>query len=185
MLKRLYTSFFQKDAAYPLYGDVIRLGRAPWFYEALGVPDTVDGRFDMIALHAILVLRRLRAESGREAARLAQSMTDIMFRNLDHSLREMGTGDLTVGKKVRELAENFYGRAKAYDPAIEAGDHAALAVALERNIWEDSAPDGVAEKLADYVFGAVRQLEETPLSVFSNGRTSLSQAGEKPGGQDR
>src|SRR6185369_17559638 len=119
----------------------------PIFYAAYGVPDTIDGRYDMIVLHAILVLDRLKSAGG-EGNEFAQRLTDYLFSDMDRSLREMGVGDLSVGKKVRRMAEVFYGRAQAYRPALERLDEAALAEALYRNVFAGSGARDGANRLA-------------------------------------
>lgn len=115
-----------------------RHGQSP-FYRDCGVPDTVDGRFDLIVLHTYIVLDRLRAE-GEAGRKLSQQLFDTLFDDMDRSLREMGVGDLSVGKHVKRMASGFYGRMKAYDEARAAGDEA-LAEALRRNVY--GAPGGL------------------------------------------
>ena len=118
-----------------LYAAIVAAARHPQAYAAWGVPDTIDGRFDMIALHTFLVLDRLR---GR-ADRFRQDLVDELFRDMDRSLREMGVGDISVGKKVRKMAEVFYGRVAAYDRAAAEGREA-LAGALARNVYAGTPP---------------------------------------------
>lgn len=114
-----------------LYRAIVTAARQPRFYAEWGVPDTVDGRFDMIVIHLFLVLERLRGSP--EAADVAQDLTDTFFADMDRSLREMGVGDLSVGKKVRKMAEACYGRLEAYRKAH--GDEAATAAAVARNVF--------------------------------------------------
>ncbi|MEO8715427.1 MAG: ubiquinol-cytochrome C chaperone family protein [Acetobacteraceae bacterium] len=135
-------------AGFALYTEAVANARSPYLYAALGAPDTLDGRFDVVGLQVILLIDRLRgaAPPGPE---LAQAVFDAMFSDMDLSLREMGVGDLSVGKKVRAMWEAFHGRAAAYAPALEAGDAAALALALTRNVWRGAdPPSGAAETLA-------------------------------------
>src|SRR5207248_6769533 len=105
-------------------------------YASGGVPDSIDGRFEMIALHDYLVLRRLRGK-GSEAERLAQAVVDALFADLDASLREMGAGDLGVGRRVKAMATAFYGRLAAYEAGEKAGD---LAGAFRRNLFGTVTP---------------------------------------------
>ena len=98
-----------------------------WFYQALGVPDTLDGRFDLVALHVFLLVHRLQRAPGPA---LAQAVFDAMFSDMDNNLREIGVSDLSVGKRVRAMWEAFHGRSKAYASALEAADGSALAAAL-------------------------------------------------------
>jgi cytochrome b pre-mRNA-processing protein 3 len=125
------------------YRAIVAAARRPILYEEFAVADTLDGRFDMVTLHAFALMERLRA-SGEAAQAFSQELADRIFQEMDLSFREMGVGDLSVAKRVRKLAEIFYGRFAAYDAALRAGE-AAFADALRRNVY----PDGVApEKLA-------------------------------------
>src|SRR5215813_11076684 len=117
-----------------LYGAIVAQARMPRFYEDYAVPDTVLGRFDMVLLHTVLVLRRLRAGEARDHA-LAQALFDAFCRDMDHSLREMGISDQGVPREMRRVGEAFYGRAQAYDTALAAADDAALDEALARNVY--------------------------------------------------
>src|SRR5579885_2019728 len=115
LLSRLFSTsqIDQKPAAAALYRAVVAQARAPAFYVAYGVPDTLDGRFDLIALHMFLVLHRLKSDT--DASTVSQALFDIMFDDMDRSLREMGVGDLGVGRRVRAMAEALYGRMAAYE----------------------------------------------------------------------
>ena len=138
ILASLFRRKSGKDEAGSVYAAIVTAARRPVLYETYGVADTLDGRFDMIILHAFLVLDRLNA--GDAAVRtFAQELTDRIFSEMDQNLREMGVGDLSVGKRVRKLAEIFYGRVGAYAPALTAGE-AELAEVLRRNVY----PEGVA-----------------------------------------
>ena len=116
-----------------LFDAVMSEARRPEYYMTGGVADTVDGRFDLVVLHLFLVMRRLKSE-GAEGRDLGQRLFDIAFANFDEALREMGVGDLSVPKKVRKMAEAFYGRVDAYQKAFDGGD-AALDEALRRNLY--------------------------------------------------
>lgn len=117
-------------------------------YEDFGVADTLDGRFDMVVLHAYLALDRLKAGDSKAQA-LAQELTDRIFLEMDQNFREMGVGDLSVGKRVRKLAEIFYGRVGAYSPAFAAGRDE-LAEAFRRNVYPDGVEPGALRGLVDY-----------------------------------
>ncbi len=124
--------------ARPLYDRVVAQARRPGFYSRCGVPDTQDGRFELIALHLFLVLHRLKA--GRpETADLAQDLFDTMFQDMDQSLRELGAGDLGVGPRVKRMAEGLYGRIAAYEAGLE-GPEGALEAALGRNLYGTVTP---------------------------------------------
>ncbi len=171
-------------AAHHLYGAVVRHARRPEFYTVCGVPDSVDGRFDMIALHAALVLRRLRVEPGDgadAAARLAQYFFDLMFADMDQNLREMGAGDLGVGRRVKAMAQAFYGRAAAYDKGL-AGDAAELTQAIRRNLYgtlaeTDQPTAAVLERVAGYVRDQVAALGTIGLEELLAGDVAF---GEPP-----
>ena len=120
MLQRLFRPRPAQAAGRALYASVVEQSRQPALYERLGAPDTVEGRFELYSLHVVLLLDRLRRQ-GDQATETSQALFDTFVKALDHALREMGVGDLSVGKKMRRLAEAFYGRAKSYDAA---GDRA-------------------------------------------------------------
>lgn len=169
MFSRLFKTDHRKQIARRLYESLVRAARTPEFYGPEGVEDSVDGRFDMIVLHAVLVMRRLR--EGDEAGRdLAQLVFDVMFDDMDAALREMATGDLSVGKKIKIMGEAFYGRAKAYETPLNDGDPAALAEAIERNLFEESPLSAaVCEKLASYALESARQLSDQPIDSLLSG----------------
>lgn len=127
------------DAVARLYVGLVEQARRPEFYTVGGVPDSVRGRFDMIVLHAFVVFRRLQAEDGRHAA-FAQALFDHMFADMDTNLRELGVGDLSVGKKVKRMAQDFYGRVVAYERGLASRDDAELGSALRRNLFYGAEP---------------------------------------------
>ncbi|PIT02411.1 ubiquinol-cytochrome C chaperone [Bradyrhizobium nitroreducens] len=129
-----------------IYGMIVTQAREPIFYRDLGVPDTVNGRFDLLLLHLWLLLRRLR--TVRSAAELSQALFDRFCEDMDDNLREMGVGDQTVPKRMRAFGEAFYGRVQAYDLAVEAGGEA-LAEAICKNILNGTGLDQ-AKRLAAY-----------------------------------
>jgi cytochrome b pre-mRNA-processing protein 3 len=124
-----------------LYERVASASRQPALYAELGVPDTLEGRFEALSLHMVLALRVLR-ELPPPADEVGRDLTDAFFRDLDASLREMGVGDTAVPKRMKKLGEAFFGRARAYDLALNTGDEDALALALGRNITGQEAPAG-------------------------------------------
>jgi cytochrome b pre-mRNA-processing protein 3 len=158
-----------------LYGTIVAQARLPGFYLAYGVPDTVEGRFDMIVLHLILLFRRLGREPEAGHA-LVQGIFDRFCRDMDHNLREMGVGDLAVPKEMRRLGEAFYGRAGVYERAIAGVDgngRQSLASALARNIFADGSSSGQAARLATYVNEAVRRLDAVEGATIACGRLSF------------
>ena len=158
-----------------LYGEIVAQARQPWLYTTAGVPDTVDGRFDMIVLHAFLIFDRL-SHGGDEAKALGQAVFDEMFKDMDRSLREMGASDVGVGPKVRRMAEVFYGRSKAYSQALQLDGEArrqALVSALARNVFP-GGEEAAAAALGDYVLGEHRGLAERPLEPLLSGQTGFA-----------
>ena len=151
-----------------LYGAIVAAARQEKFYAQWDVPDTLDGRFDMIVVHMFLVLDRLKGESQK----LRQQLTDVFFSDLDRTLREMGVGDLSVSKKIRPMAEAFAGRMQAYAFAMEQGD-AALVEALERNVYAGER-NPKARLLADWVNDNTANLIAMPIAKLLNGELSFT-----------
>ncbi len=165
-------SLFRKDptaeTAAALFAGAVDQARLPVFYEKFSVADTPEGRFELLAMHVYLVLRRLKAAGGA-ADRLSQKVLDSFFANLDSSLREMGVGDLSVGKKIRALAEAFYGRARAYEAALATGaDPSDLIGAISRNVYEEAAAKP-APALARYLRDSAAFMDAQPLPRIMKG----------------
>ncbi len=152
----------QRRVIATLYEQVATAARAAALYTSLGVPDTIEGRFEALSLHIILTVRRLQALPP-PAPDVAGDLTDAFFRDLDASLREMGVGDMAVPKRMKRLAESFFGRVKAYGAALDGGDEASLAGALGRNVRGDEAP---AHDLARYSMAAERELAQLDLTAL-------------------
>ena len=167
-----------------LYRQIVAQARQPSFYEDLGVPDTVEGRFEMIVLHTGLVVSRLGAGSTADRD-FGRRVAEHFFSDMDRTLREMGVGDLTVPKKMKKIAGAFYGRVGAYQEAAAAGEPA-LAAALERNVYDGKAPAGAAAGLARYVAEANRRLAGTDTADVAAGRFAFPPAasGEPAGTRD-
>ncbi len=150
-----------------LYEAIVAAARRTTLYDAMGVPDTVDGRFDMIVLHLFVVLDRLKDEDQK----LQQQIADEFFRDMDRSLREMGVGDLSVGKKIRKMAEAYAGRIQAYNNA-GGKDDAALAAALQRNVYAGNQNTD-ALPMAKLVRSMQENLAGQPLAKIAKGRIEL------------
>ncbi len=159
-------------AGYELYTAAVKAARDPYFYGRLGVPDTMDGRFDLVGLYVFLVIHRLHAAS-KPGAELAQAVFDAMFSDMDMTLREIGVGDMTVGKKVKAMWEAFHGRSSAYASALEAGDAAALATAIARNVWRGGEADHNAQALANLAISQSRHLAAQPIEALLAGQVSF------------
>ena len=148
MLNLLRKSAARKEFAARLEAQLVARARDPHFFRALNVPDTVDGRFDLVALHGWLALERLKA-AGMDMA--AQALTDILFVSFDEALREQGTGDMGMGRRMKAFASAFFGRLSAYSGSK---DEPSLAEALAKNVWRGAAVDDRARALAAYVTSA-------------------------------
>jgi cytochrome b pre-mRNA-processing protein 3 len=154
---------------FELYGAVVAAARDPFLYTGLGVPDTLDGRFDMVCLHSFLLIQRLKREPAPGPA-LAQAVFDAMFSDMDVNLREMGVGDLSVGRKVRVMWEAFHGRSAAYAAAMNANDLVALDAALARNVWRGDPPsDGSVEALRRTALAQLEHLSAQGLTDLARG----------------
>jgi len=165
-LNRIFTKPAVDDATVSLYHTIVTQSREPVFYERMGVPDTIDGRFDMLILHAILMMLRLRDEADAR-----QKLFDFMFADMDRSLREMGVGDMSIGKKIRPMMQAFYGRAHAYEAGLVADD-GTLVAALTKNLYgmaHGKAGDAVhAQSMARYVREAAANLErQSPTTILA------------------
>ena len=154
-----------------LYAQVVEQARTPSLYLELGCPDTTEGRFEVYTLHLMLVLERLSGQ-GPEAAEVSQALFEVYLKRLDDALREMGVGDLSVGKKMRKLGEAFYGRVRNYDEAFAAlPDAGPLAAIIGRTVLmaESGAETG---PLVDYAAAAMARLQAEPLDTLLQGDAS-------------
>jgi cytochrome b pre-mRNA-processing protein 3 len=161
MLNRLFRPHPSRDVGRALYAAVVEQSRLPALYQAFGAPDTVEGRFEVYSLHVVLLLDRLQ-QVGPPAKVASQALFDTYVKALDHALREMGVGDLSVGRKMRKLGEAFYGRAKSYQAAFdELPEATALRDLLTRTVYAD-ADAGHVPALADYVTAQRAHLAAQP-----------------------
>jgi cytochrome b pre-mRNA-processing protein 3 len=149
-LKRLFRGPRFQAEGRALHRQIAAQARLPVFYTSYGVPDTIDGRFEMLCLHAYALFHSLKGK-GADADALAQATYDAMFADLDGSLREMGVADLGVGKRIKTMTEALNGRIKAFDSAF-AADGLALDEAIRRNVYGTVAPaEGQVQAMADYL----------------------------------
>jgi cytochrome b pre-mRNA-processing protein 3 len=169
----LFTRKPFERAGFALYGEAVAAARQPVFFAGFGVPDTLDGRFDLVSLHTALLVCRIARDADPRAKDLAQAVFDAMFADMDVNLREMGVGDLAVGKRVKRMWEAFHGRAQAYDTALRAGDRPGLEAALARNVWRGEAPDGAAARLAAVAWAADAALAAIPFAQLAAGRAAF------------
>ncbi len=168
IFERLLAKGPAKVAAGALLRGLVLQSRVPLLYEHMGAQDTPEGRFEMLSLHVIVLIDRLAKDA--EAAPVRQALFDAVMSDLDGALREMGVGDLAVGKRMRILAEAFYGRALAYQSAFNAlPDRAELLEVIARNVL--TAPAGQnGSFLADYVERCRVSLAAQPTTSLAAGR---------------
>ncbi|MDP1975672.1 MAG: ubiquinol-cytochrome C chaperone family protein [Alphaproteobacteria bacterium] len=138
-----------KKPAYSLYQRLVEQARSPLFYETLKIEDSIKGRFELILIHAFLVLHRLKKHK-----KLGQNLFDLLFYDLDRSIRELGVGDLSVGKKIKSFAELFYARIECYEKGLDDFDFLKQSLV---SFFEKSALDSL--KLADLALYMTRQVE--------------------------
>jgi cytochrome b pre-mRNA-processing protein 3 len=168
VLQRLFAPSPAQKAGRALYASAAGQARAPGFYAALGAPDTGEGRFELYTLHVALLVLRLKGQ-GSQAAEASQALFDAFLQALDDGLREMGVGDLVVGKRMRKLGEAFYGRARSYDEALALmPDRSPLQALLARTVLPGVGPAETAV-LTDYVTTAVDSLRGQSLDGLLRG----------------
>jgi cytochrome b pre-mRNA-processing protein 3 len=169
----LFTRRPHERAGFQLYASAVAAAREPAFFGRLGVADSLDGRFDLVALHVALLIGRLRRDADPAGPKLAQAVFDAMFADMDINLREMGVSDLAVGRRVKAMWEAFHGRAAAYEPAAESGDASALAAALARNVWRGEPPPDAAAMLAAQALGIRAALAGQPFAALLRGEVAF------------
>lgn len=171
-----------QDAAAKLYVIGVEQARSPAFFLDMGVPDTVDGRFDLIILHIMLLIRRLR-KNGADAAGISQALLNLMFSDMDRNLREMGVGDLSVGKQVKKMAKAFYGRSETWEIGLDAdggarADNSALVTAFQETVYRSveaaQADPTYPTALATYTRAADGVLEAQSLDDLLAGAASFA-----------
>ncbi len=170
MLNRLFKPRPAKLAGEALYAAAAAQARTPGFYTAMGVSDTREGRFELYSLHVILLMDRLKGQ-GEQADETGQFLMERYVRGLDDAFREMGVGDVGVAKKVKKLAEAFYGRLKAFQEAFAAlPDRTELESTVARTTLEGE--DGNARALSDYVATTRDSLSRQPLERLCAGEVT-------------
>ncbi len=171
LFQGLFTPSRTRVAGEALYASAARQARQPAFYASLGVADSAEKRFELLTLHVTLIVLRLRGQ-GEAAGETSQHLFDTFVQALDDALREMGVGDLSVGKKMRKLGEAFYGRARAYEEALAAlPDDSALKDLIARTALDETDPSKAAT-LADYVSRTRESLDGQSLSDLLDGRVA-------------
>ena len=168
LLDRLFRPRAAQAAGRALYARAVEQSRSPRLYSELGAPDTAEGRFEVYSLHVVLLLDRLRGH-GDVATDVSQALFDTYVKDLDHALRELGVGDLSVGRKMRKLGEAFYGRGKSYEAAFAVlPDEAPLQALIARTVYAGADP-AQAPRLTAYVLAQRAALAQQPLEALCAG----------------
>jgi cytochrome b pre-mRNA-processing protein 3 len=156
MLNLLRKTSARKQGGLRLYDGLVTRSREPVFFRDFGVADSIDGRFDMVVLHAWLALSALKAADRNEAA---QGLTDAIFVGFDEAMREQGAGDMGLSRKMKAFADAFYGRLSVYG---QSANEEELAAALARNLWRGAEVGEPARRLAAYAWHAKESLKQSP-----------------------
>jgi cytochrome b pre-mRNA-processing protein 3 len=168
-LSRLFGSRNKiKSVADELMASISSQARNPRFFSGRGFVDTMEGRIELVSLHAILVLRRLRAE-GEDGRPVASELFKVLFSRFDYGLRETGVGDHSIARKMRVLAEGHMGRDRAYNGGLDDGANE-LHSALSRNLCDVVMDRDFFDGLTEYVLKASKQLDEQSSDALLQGR---------------
>jgi cytochrome b pre-mRNA-processing protein 3 len=171
LLDRLFRPRAAQSAGRALYARAVEQSRSPGLYSDLGAPDTAEGRFEIYSLHVVLLLDRLRGQ-GEAATDVSQTLFDAYLKDLDHALRELGVGDLSVGRKMRKLGEAFYGRGKSYETAFAAlPDQEPLQALITRTVYAD-VDAAAAPRLTAYVLAQRAFLADQALDALTAGEVA-------------
>lgn len=167
-LVKIFTPSPQRQTAHALYLTLVEKARQERFYAEMDVPDTLDGRFEMILLHLFLVLHRLKEVPQTKPFR--QQLMEVFMEDMDRSVRELGVSDTGVGKRVKKMAAAMYGRIAAYDMTLD--DEAALKAALRRNLYGtvETLPDASLNAMQEYLQQEYRQLEALSVDTLLQGK---------------
>jgi len=171
---------FKKSAndelAHRLYVEIVKQARQPGFYTELGVPDTPDGRFDMVLVHAYLLFRRMK-DNHDQTNELSQAVFDLMFADMDQNLREMGLGDIGVSHRIKGMIKAFYGRVTVYDEGVAEDGDRRLKEALKRNLYRKSEPtDDQVSRMARYIYEGIDTLSAQKNTEILIGRVQFGPA---------
>lgn len=169
MIFKLFRRNPNEELIARLHGEIMAQARNPALFIDYAVDDTPEGRFEMVALHVLMAVRRLNALADPGPA-LAQDLTDAMFRHFDIAFREMGVSDTTVPKRMKKYASAWLGRARVYGRALDSGDEAALTEALARNVYASTDPAfAQAGRLGRYILSVRRMLDGAEIDAFLRG----------------
>jgi len=172
-IKTFFSPAPYQAEAHNVYVSLVTQARRPFFYTEGAVADTLDGRFDVIALHLFLVIHRLRREPSLEAGEFARALQEVFFSDMDRSVREMGVSDTGVGKRVKQMAQAFYGRLQAYEQAV--ANPQAFKECLKRNLYRDtSISQDALRAVADYCARTMESLKAQNADTLLRGELNFS-----------
>ena len=170
MFKYYNKKKLRKKTAHEIYGSIVTQARKPLFYAQWHIPDTVEGRFELLVMHMSLVLHRLK-DGGQETKELGRLVAETFIDDLDNSFREMGVGDLKVPKKMKTASEAYFGRLQSYSAALDGDGDSDMIDTLVRNIDDSESPGPInMSALADYMLRSARVLSELELEEISGRR---------------
>lgn len=169
-----FFSRHNKNKIKKLYDNAVIKARSPFFYKEIGVADDMNGRFDMIALHVALIMIRMKEEKGGKD--FNQTLFDLMFKNMDQGMREMGVGDLSVPKQMKKMMQAFNGRVVHYEKALQTNDDRILGDVLRRNALRtvENIDENMIQNLITYIKEQYAFLEEQPAENFFEGLVSFN-----------
>lgn len=178
-LKRFFARRFRPSNSEKLYGAIVAQARLPDFYRSLQIPDSLEGRFGILALNLFAVLHAL-ADRGPDAGGLAQELVDRFTQDMETVLRELGDGDLAIPKRVRALVRSSRGLLENYAAAYRRGE-AELAAAIEAGLPAHSGSTGLSSGLlASYVSESTDRIRKQPLSTLAAGQVDFANIPAKP-----
>lgn len=168
---RFFKPSRQQQNILQIYQNLVSQARKPVFYSQCDVPDSLDGRYEMILLHMFIVLHCLRKRGGADMQLVERSLSEVLFSDMDRSLREMGVTDTGVGRRVRAMAEAYFGRLKAYEIAFEEQDLHKLKDSIRRNVFGTTrnVSDLSVERIAVYTQACITMLETQDSTTICNG----------------
>lgn len=158
----------KRDVPYEIYGSLVARARNPALYRDLNVPDTINGRFDMMVMHVFVLSHRLK-DAGDACRELSQGLFDAFLLDMDRGMREEGVGDTSVPKKLKKMTQVYYGRLRAYESPLEEGNKPAIAEIINRNIFTGKNDDESADDLADYMLNLHVHIEALSVAEILNG----------------
>lgn len=176
MFANLFKKSSTSEIPHQIYGSLMAQARAEFLFTDFGVPDTVMGRFDMLAMHVYLVARRLRAESEEIFETLNQDVFDLFVADIERALRELGIGDTTVPKRKKKMVRSFYGQIEDFDEHMSDKDAEALAKASKVR-YLNEVNDGDSDGLAAYMMKTEEKLASQSAADLLAGKISFLTGG--------